>query len=90
MTAPLTLYHLSTCPFCLAVRRVAEDLGIPLNLVDIGEQPQARAYLLAERGRGTVPVLGIPTADGQRLLPESRDIIAYLTANASTLRQQVA
>lgn len=74
----LTLYHLSLCPFCVRVRRAARQLGIELKLVDLAEDPSARPYLLRERGRATVPVLGIPTDEGERLLGESRDIIAFL------------
>lgn len=80
---PLTLYHLEFCPFCVNVRRAAKELGIELELVDVGRNPEARAMLLERRGRGTVPVLGIPTDDGERLMGESRDIIDYLRGLAA-------
>ena len=86
MTEPLTLYHLSYCPFCHRVRRAAEELGIELNLVEIREVPGAREYLQATRGRATVPVLGIPTAEGESLLGESSAIIEYLRAHVAELR----
>lgn len=86
MNAPLSLYHLSYCPFCHKVRRAAAELGIELNLIDIAESPEAREHLRAERGRTTVPVLSIPAAQGEILLPESDDIIAYLQAHAAELR----
>ncbi len=81
----LTLYHLPSCPFCIRVRQVADDLGIPLTLIDVARDRAAYDSLLDRRGRGTVPVLGIPTPDGERLLPESDDIIAYLRRNAEAL-----
>ncbi|MEM6295351.1 MAG: glutathione S-transferase N-terminal domain-containing protein [Myxococcota bacterium] len=81
----LTLYHLPSCPFCIRVRQVADDLGIPLQLIDVARDRAAYDSLLDRRGRGTVPVLGIPTPDGERLLPESDDIIAYLRRNAEAL-----
>jgi len=83
----LTLYHLSYCPFCHKVRRAADALGIELELIEIRENPAARDYLLKERNSGTVPVLGIPTADGETLLGESDDIVAYLHRNAALLRK---
>lgn len=74
----LALYHLSTCPFCLRVRRVIDRLGVDIELRDIMENPRYREELIAARGRATVPVLRC-TADGKdRWMPESRDIIAYL------------
>lgn len=85
-----TLYHLSYCPYCVRVRAVAEDLGVPLNLVEIREEPTAKAYLLQTLGRATVPVLGISdvTAAGEeRLLPESDEIIAYLREHAAELKE---
>ncbi len=85
-TEPLTLYHLEYCPFCVMVRREADQLGIPLRLVDIRRVPGAADKLIAFRGRSTVPVLGIPSPEGERLLPESRDIVSYLRANQDALR----
>ncbi|MGH1345997.1 MAG: glutaredoxin family protein [Nannocystales bacterium] len=79
----MTLYHLEYCPFCIDVRHSAEGLGIELKLVDIGSNPEARAMLIERRGRGTVPVLGIPGDDGERLMGESRDIIEYLRGLAA-------
>ncbi|MBV1858668.1 MAG: glutaredoxin [Nannocystaceae bacterium] len=79
----MTLYHLEYCPFCIEVRRSAEALGIELTLVDVGQDPQARAMLVERRGRGTVPVLGIPSDDGEHLMGESRDIIDHLRGLAA-------
>lgn len=80
----LTLYNLRYCPYCIKVRRVAEQLGIPLTIVDVDRDPAARARLFRARGRGTVPVLGIPSPDGEVLLPESDDIVDYLRSYAQT------
>jgi len=80
---PLTLYHLEFCPFCIDVRQAADEFGIELRLVDVGRDPDARAMLYERRGRGTVPVLGIPSDDGEQLMGESQDIIAYLRTLAA-------
>ena len=80
---PMTLYQLQFCPYCVDVRRAAEKLGIELHYVDVGRDLEARKMLFERRGRGTVPVLGIPTDDGERLLGESLDIIDYLRSVAA-------
>lgn len=90
MLPSLTLYHLPTCPFCLAVRDAAKRIGIELELVDIRAQPWAADYLSEHRGVRTVPVLHIRDATGERLLPESRDIIRYLERLAREQRPMFA
>lgn len=82
----LTLYHYDGCGFCYLVRREAERLGVELHLVSIFEQPEARKMLMQRRGRGTVPVLGVPTAAGEELLPESDDIVRFLEAYVARSR----
>lgn len=77
-----TLYDLQYCPYCHYVREAAEELGIELRIVDVRRNPEARQYLISERGRGTVPVLGIVEQDGERLLGESRDIVRFLREHA--------
>lgn len=72
--ADFKLYHLHSCPYCLYVRRAADELGISLELIDVRRSPDARERLLKERNRSTVPVLDT----GAGLLGESKDIVAYL------------
>lgn len=74
----LRLYQTEWCPYCRIVVRAAERLGVRLELMNIDRDPSLRAMLVARRGRGTVPVLGIPRPAGEELLGESTDIIAYL------------
>lgn len=82
-----TLYHLEYCPYCHRVLRAADQLGLDLKLVEITQHPEAKDRLFKERGRGTVPVLGIPTKNGEVLLGESSDIIDWLRDNASSLKK---
>lgn len=80
----LELYMTPYCGYCHRVIHAAGRLGVELTMVDIWEDRGARTRLLEARGRTTVPVLAIPEPDGgQRLMPESRDIIAFLEALAS-------
>ena len=75
----LALYHYSTCPFCMMVKRVVDELGIDVEFRDVVQDPKHRGDLIGARGRATVPVLRIMCADGtDRWMPESRDIIRYL------------
>ena len=80
----LALYHFDGCPFCARVRRAIDALGIEVELRDIHGQRRHFEELLAARGRTTVPVLRITSADGtERWMPESVDIVRYLEATYS-------
>ncbi len=69
----------ASCPFYRRVRRTIDQLGIDVELRDILLDECYRDELIAERGRATVPVLRIASPDGgERCMPESADIIAYL------------
>jgi glutaredoxin 2 len=75
----LALYFYEGCPFCTLVQRAIDDLGIEVELRDIFAEPGHRDALVAARGRPTVPVLRIMSADGEeRWMPESRDIVRHL------------
>ncbi len=75
----LALYYLPTCPFCKYVRKAIDQLGLDVELRDVGVDHDHRADLIAERDRATVPVLRITSPDGsERWMPESRDIVQYL------------
>ena len=78
----LALYYFDSCPFCIRVRRVIDALGIDVELRNIYEEPGYLEELRAARGRTTVPVLRITSADGEeRWMPESADIVSYLQAS---------
>lgn len=78
----LALYHYEGCGFCARVRRTADEMNVDLELRDIHRGEEHFDDLRAARGRTTVPVLRIAYEDGNETwLPESRDIIAFLTAN---------
>ena len=80
-TDRLALYHIDSCPFCIRVRRVIDELGLDVELRDIYGDKRHREELREARGRTTVPVLRITSADGEdRWMPESADIIRYLQA----------
>jgi glutaredoxin len=81
-TDTLALYYMDGCPFCNRVRSAIRKLGVDVELRDIFGDPQHREDLVSVRGRATVPVLRITSSDGEeRWMPESADIIRYLTEN---------
>ena len=78
----LALYHFDGCPFCTRVTRAIDGLGIDVELRNIYDDPRYLAELREARGRTTVPVLRITTAEGDdRWMPESADIVRYLQAS---------
>ena len=67
--------------FCTRVRRVIDELGLDVELRDILSDRRYMEELRDVRGRKTVPVLRITSADGEeRWMPESADINRYLRA----------
>ena len=78
----LALYYFDGCPFCARVLSAIQALGVDVELRDIFGDPQHRAELVEARGRATVPVLRITSADAEeRWMPESADIVRYLGDN---------
>ncbi len=78
----MALYYFDGCPFCTRVRRAIDAMGIEVELRDIYADPVYLSELREARGRTTVPVLRITSADGdERWMPESADIVRYLQAS---------
>jgi len=77
----LALYYFDGCPFCVRVLRAIDTLRLDVELRNIYEDRDYLNELREVRGRTTVPVLRITSADGQdRWMPESADIVRYLQA----------
>jgi glutaredoxin len=74
----LALYYTPTCPFCIRVLRVIEELAIDVELRNIWDNEEYRAELVDARDRATVPVLRCTSPGRDRWMPESADIIRYL------------
>jgi glutathione S-transferase len=78
-TRQLSLYHFSSCPYCIRVRRVLERLKLNIELRDIRRDPQHRQALIAGGGRSMVPCLRIEHGDGSvDWMYESLHIQRYL------------
>lgn len=76
----LVLYERKWCPFCMRVNISLRTLGIDLQRVDIGADPEATKRLEQEGGKRMVPCLYIPEGERGQWLYESADIIDYLRA----------
>ncbi len=81
----MALYYYPSCWYCAwtldAIRRLG--LADQIELRDIRREPAHRRALEAARGRTTVPVLRITTGDRDTWMPESREIVKYLSQLAS-------
>jgi glutaredoxin len=77
----LALYYYPSCGYCAWTLEAIRRLGLAdrIELRDIRKNPAYRRELDEARGRTTVPVLRITTATEDVWMPESRDIVKYLT-----------
>jgi len=79
MTQPLlALYVTPFCGYCRYVMSAIEQLGLEVEIRNIAADRQALEDLFNARGRTTVPVLRIISPEGEKWMPESRDIVDYL------------
>jgi hypothetical protein len=60
------------------VLREIDRLRLDVEMRNIHETPQHRKDLVAARGRSTVPVLRITSAENDRWMPESAEIASWL------------
>lgn len=70
----LTLYHVEWCPECAVVREKLEDLSLPYEGVIVPDFRPSRQQVFEVSGQYYVPVL----RDGETVLTETREILAYL------------
>ena len=74
-----TLFHFTTCPYCIKVRLALWYMGLDLPLKNIFAHPDYKAELIAGGGKKQVPCLRIEDEeDGVRWIYESSEIIRYL------------
>ena len=73
-TMGMTLYHVTWCPECTLVRDKLIALGIPYEEVVVPDFQPFRKQVYEVSGQYYVPVL----KDGDRVLTETREILAYL------------
>jgi glutathione S-transferase len=76
----LTLYHVDWCPDCIVVRRKLDELGLAYDGIIVPDLRSMRQQVHAVSGQFYVPVL----KDGDLILTETEDILAYLDARAAS------
>jgi glutathione S-transferase len=72
----IRLYHRWKCPWCAAARQGAENVEMPLELVEVPRPRLERTELMAVSGQDRVPVL----VDGDTVVVGSRRIVRHLYA----------
>jgi mycoredoxin len=70
----MTLYHVSWCPECAAVREKLADLKVPYDGVIVPDARSSRREVFEVSGQYYVPVL----KDGETVLTETYEILDYL------------
>ena len=79
LTAPLTLYHYASCPFCVRVRLALWRRGLHVASHDVLRHRQRRDELVQGGGKMQVPCLRVDHgARGVTWMYESADIVRYL------------
>ena len=73
MTA-MTFYHVDWCPECQIVKQKLDELGVTYENVIVPDPRPHRTQVYEVSGQYYVPVL----KDGDKVLSETRDILAYL------------
>jgi len=70
----VTFYHVGWCPECGTVREKLEELNVPFEDVVVPDTRQFRKQVFEVSGQYYVPII----KDGDLVLTETRDILAYL------------
>lgn len=55
MSASVTVYTTSYCPYCNAAKRFLDNGGVEYEAVDVSNDPEKRMWLVEKSGMRTVP-----------------------------------
>ena len=83
---PITLYQVDWCPECREVRDKLADLSLPYEYIVVPDIGRLRAQVHKVSGQYYVPVL----QDGDLVLTETEDILAYLDQQYGSERADTA
>lgn len=73
----MQLYHRWKCPWCAAARQAIENVGAPVELIEVPYDRAEREAVMQASGQRRVPVL----VDGDAVIVDSRRIVRHLYAN---------
>ncbi len=71
----LTLYQFEGCPYCQEVRQKLSEMEMTYLTVCVPREHALREVVVRVSGQSSVPVL----TDGDLVLSDEQDIIAYVT-----------
>lgn len=63
MAKKITVFTTNTCAYCVMVKRYLDSKGVVYNIVNLDEQPEKQAEILAKSGALTVPITLIERED---------------------------
>ena len=81
MTSDITMYGVTWCGDCHRARRFFDNYGINYTFIDIDQDSEAEAFVLAaNNGNRSVPTIIFP--DGSKLVEPSTRVLADVTGVA--------
>ncbi len=64
MGKKITIFTTDTCAYCIMVKRFLDSKGLSYDVVNLDDNPERQAEVLAKSGALTVPVTIIEKDDG--------------------------
>ena len=64
MSKKITVYTRTTCAYCVQVKRLLDMKGKTYSVINIDEDRDAEAAIIARSGARTVPVVTVTDEDG--------------------------
>ncbi len=78
------LYQAEWCPFSHSVRAKLTELGVPYEAINVAAEGEKRTEVKELTGNTAIPVL----VDGEEVISDSSEIIAYLEENYAALKPE--
>ena len=63
MAKKVTIFTTNTCAYCVMVKRYLDSKGVSYDVVNLDDQPERQAEVLAKSGALTVPVTLVEKED---------------------------
>ncbi|MFZ1812284.1 MAG: glutaredoxin family protein [Candidatus Saccharimonadales bacterium] len=83
MSKQITVYTRTTCSYCVQVKKLLDLKGKTYRVVNIDEDREAEAAIVARSGARTVPVVTVTDASGN-------EQVASIGWNPGALMQAIA
>lgn len=75
----VVMYCTDWCPFCIRAEKLLVSTGLPLERINVEEQPDKRLEMIERTGRKTVPQIFI----GDHHVGGHDDLVVYLQKEQS-------